>query len=204
MPLNEDTYAWAGQRFFDAKQWDNAATVFDAMLKAVPKYPNPERVRFLIAQCSENAGKDEEALARYQAVVDAAPTSAKAVEARYRLALLHEKLGHADQSLAMLEDAANANAGEVAAQARFHLGERYEKTGESDKAARSFMQVAILFLHPELSPEALWRAGQNFEKAGQAEQAKKAWQELLQDYPNHAHAAEAQAAIAKVGKQAGS
>lgn len=202
VPLNEDTYAWAGQRFFDAKQWENAATMFQAMLTAVPTYPSPERILFLIAECSDNLGKVEDALARYQQVIDATPAAEKAVEARYRIALLHEKAGRTDDAIRMLEEAANANAGDVAARARFHLGELHEARGEHDKAARSFMRVAILFLHPELSPEALWRAASNFQKAGSTEQARNAYNELLQDYPSHARAEEAKAALAQLPQAA--
>jgi TolA-binding protein len=75
----------------------------------------------------------------------------------------------------------------------------YEGKGEFDAAARSYMRVAILFLHEELSPEALWRAAQCFEKANSREQARKSYEELVKDYPNSEQAAKAKQALAQLG-----
>ncbi len=196
--LNEEAYAWLGQHYFDGQKWPEAAQAFEAMLKGVPDYPNPERIRFLIAECSEKAGQPAEAIARYQAVIDTAPASGKAAEAKFRMAQLYEGQKEVEKAFALYEQAANTNAGEVAARAHFRLAELYEGKNEWDKAARGYMRVAILFLHPELSPESLWRAGQCFEKAGNAEQAKKAYDELAADYAEHANAAKAKEALAKL------
>jgi len=51
------------------------------------------------------------------------------------------------------------------------------------------MRVAILFFHPELSPESLWRAGQCFEKSEEFGQARKTYTEVLEEYPESAPAA---------------
>lgn len=189
--LNEETYAWAGQHFFDQKKWDEATKAFDALLRANPEYPNPERVRFNIAECSESAGKTEEAISLYKAVVDTAPASTLAITAAYRMGQLYEKLGKADEAFAMYEQAANANNGDAAARARYRLGELYEKKGEFESAAKSYMRIAILFLHEELSPPSLWHAGQCFEKAEKPDQARKTYQELVDDYPENKFAAQA-------------
>jgi TolA-binding protein len=198
--LNEETYAWAGQYLFDNEKWDAASKAFTVMLAAVKDYPAPERLRFKIAECAERAGQTEEAVKLYQAVIDAAPSSAKAVEAKYRMAALYEAQKQPDKALELYEAAASANNGDVAARARFRVGEMYEAREEYDKAARSFMRVAILFLHQELSPEALWRAGQSFQKAGNPEQAHKAYEELIADYPDHPHTVKAKEALAQLGQ----
>jgi len=195
--LNPDSYTWVAQRFFDQKKWDEAATACAALLKAVPSYANPERVRFKIAECSDAAGKTDEAIALYKAVVEAAPQSAVASDAKFRMAELFESNKKTDDAFALYEEVANSNTGEKAARARLRLGELYEAKGDFDAAAKSYMRVAILFLHEELSPEALWRAGQCFEKAGSPEQAHKNYEELLRDYPKSPYAAKAQGALDK-------
>ena len=197
-PLNEETYAWAGQHFFDAKQWDAAATAFEALLSNVKDYPNPERVRFKIAECAEGAGNKDDALERYQAVVGAAPASAKATEARFRMAGIYEEKKEIGRAIALYEAAADANVGDLAARARFRLGELHEERKEYNKAARSFMHVAIMFLHEELSPESLWRAGRCYEQAGQMEQARLAFEELTADFPDSEFAKKAKAALEKL------
>ena len=197
--LNEETYAWVGQRFFDEQKWEDAAIAFNALLNANPNYPNPERVRFKIAECRAAAGKIDEAMKEFKAVVDAAPGSGTAVDAMYRMGKLNEERKKPEEAFRLYEDAANANTGDTAARARFRLGELYEEKGNFDAAARSYMRIAILFLHEELSPEALLRAGQCFEKAGSREQARKSYEELIRDYGNSEQAAKAKAALTQLG-----
>lgn len=197
--LNEDSYAWVGEKCFDGQKWDQAALAFKSLLAAKPDYPNPERVRMKIAQCIEASGKTKEAMDAYLAVVNAAPKSATAIEARFRIAQMQEKAGKKEEAFKLFEQVANTDTGDTAARARFHLGELYEAKNDFDAAARSYMRVAILFLHEELSPESLLRAGQCFEKAGSAEQARKSYEELIRDYPNSGQAANAKQALAKLG-----
>jgi len=197
--LNEETYAWAGQRFFDQQKWEQAATAFRTLLKANHNYPNPERVRFKIAECEEAAGKVPQAMDEFKSVVETAPGSGAAVDATYRMAKLYETQKKPDDAFRLYEEAANTNTGDTAARARFRLGELYEGKGDYDAAARSYMRIAILFLHEELSPEALWRASQCFEKAGSHEQARKSYDELIRDYGNSEQAVKAKAALAQSG-----
>jgi TolA-binding protein len=204
VPLNEQTYVWAGQRYFDQQKWTQAAKMLEALLARIPAYPYADQARFKAAECIEHAGKPEDAIARYQAVIDAAPSGSKAVEAKYRMARLYETLKQPEKALKLYETAANDSAGEAAAQARFRLGELYEAKNEFDKAARSYMRVAILFMHPELTPKALWRAGQCFERSGGIEQARKAYQEIPKDYPESPFVADANTALARLAQGSGS
>ncbi len=196
--LNEETYAWAGQYFFDHDNWAAATTVFQALLQNVLAYPNPERVLFKIAESHEMAGRVDEALAGYLRVAETAPRSKMGSKAKYRSAGLHESRGETEIALALYEEAANTNSGESAAQAQFRLGEIYEERGEFRVAARHFMRVAILFLHETLSPEALWRAGQSFEKDGDDDQARKTYEEVLNEFPDSEQASQAKQRIASL------
>ncbi len=193
--LNEKTYAWVGQHLFDREDWGKALVAFEALLGHVPDYPNPERVLYKMAECAENAGRSDEAVERYEAVVVAAPASMTALDSKYRMARLYEAGGSMEAALPLYEEGANANNGETAALSRFRLGEIYEKREEYQAAAKHFMRVAILFFHPELSPESLWRAGQCFEKGQDFEQAMKTYAEVLEEYPDSAQASLAQARL---------
>ena len=195
VPLNEETYAWVGQHLFDQEEWAQARTVFDALLKNVPDYPSPGRVLFTMAEASEKAGKDAEAISNYARVIAAGPKSPMAAEAQFRMAGLHEKRNETDIAMRLYEESANANSGETAARARFRLAELHEKNKAYDRAARNYMRVAILFFHAELSPEALWRAGRCFEQQNDSGQAMKTYEELLRDYPESEQAALAKARI---------
>jgi len=184
---------------FNAKKYDEATTVLQALLQAMPDYASPNRVRFKIAECRELAGKTEEALQLYQGIVAQAPQSTEAVESYFRMGKLLEAMNQMDKAFEMYQQAANTNTGDTAAQARFRIGEIQEAKGEFDAAARSYMRVAILFLHEELSPESLWRAGQCYEKANALEQAKKAYTETVEEFPESEQAAKARERLAALG-----
>ncbi|MCC6638919.1 MAG: tetratricopeptide repeat protein, partial [Ignavibacteriaceae bacterium] len=162
--------------------------------------PYGDQVRLKIAECSEQAGDLEQALTQYGAVAEASATTAISTEARWHMARIYEAQGELEKAFEWYEAAANSNSGDIAARARFQLGALHEKQEDWDKAARSFMGVAILFLHEEMSPEALWRAGQCYEKAGHPDQARKAYAELTEDFPESAFAQKAGDALKALGK----
>lgn len=199
VPLNEETYNWTGQWYFDHEQWSEAAQTFEALIRALPAYPYVEQVRLKIAECHEHSGDLDKALAMYNDVAESSTTTAVSTEARWHMARLYESRGDMDNAFTWYEAAANSNNGEIAARARFQLGVLHEAREEFDKAARSFMGVAILFLHEELSPEALWRAGQCYEKAGQPESARKAYDEILKEFPDSDVAQKAGEALKPLG-----
>ncbi|MFO7974602.1 MAG: tetratricopeptide repeat protein, partial [Candidatus Hydrogenedentota bacterium] len=197
--LNEKSYLWTAEQLFDAKKYDQSATVLDALLEAMPEYASPNRVRFRIAECRELAGKNEEALHLYQNIVEQAPKSGEAVEACFRMGKLYEALKQPEKAFEMYQQAANTNTGDTAAQARFRIGELQEAEGEYEAAARSYMRVAILFLHEELSPESLWRAGRCYEEVNALEQAKKAYSEAVAEFPDTEQAKKAKERLDTIG-----
>lgn len=197
--LNEETFNWTGQWYFDKENWKASSQAFASLLEAVPAYPYADQVRLKMAECSEHAGDLEKALEEYEAVAEASATTAISTEARWHMARIYEAKGELDKAFEWYEAAANSNSGDIAARARFQLGALHEKQEDWDKAARSFMGVAILFLHEEMSPEALWRAGQCYEKAGQAAQARKAYAELVEDFPESAFTQKAGEALQALG-----
>ena len=183
VPLKEETYLWVGQHFYDLESWTSASSAFTALIAAIPEHGNPERVLFLIAECSEQTGDLEKAIEEFQRVVTVAPNSAKAVEANFRAAQLYEASGDRETAMTLYEKAARANNGDLAARARFRLAELYEKEGDLDKAAGSYMYVVILFLHEELSPEALWRSARCNEQLGNTDKSRANLAEILSEYP---------------------
>ena len=89
--------------------------------------------------------------------------------------------------------------GRPAARSRFRLAELLESNDDFAGAARSYLLVAILLLHEELSPESLWRAGQCFEKAGDPEQAKRAYEDLVKEFPETERVSQAKERMAALG-----
>lgn len=198
LPLNEKTYAWVGQHLFDREEWEPAALAFASLLRHVPDYPNPERVRFKIAECAERSRKIEEAIRLYGGVVAGSPRGGIGLEARYRMAQLHEERGEIETAMMLYEEGAGIGNGEASARSRFRLGELLEGQSKFDDAAKQYLRIAILYFHPELSPESMFRAGRCFEEAGDGVQARKTYEEVVRDYPDSAQAASAQARLAEL------
>ena len=190
-PLNETAYAWAGERLFDAERWAEASEAYRALLDKKREYPNPERIHFRIAECAEKQGRQEEALSLYADVVDEAPASNAAMQARLQMAQLQDAAGNKEDALRLYEEASTLNNGDVAARACFRLAELQAEAGDAEKAARSYLRVAFLFLHPELSPEAMLRAAKLYGDLGDVDRAQETLTQLFKDYPDAPQAAEA-------------
>ena len=105
------------------------------------------------------------------------------------------KAGRREKAAERYAAAAAAAAGEDALDLRvrayFGLGEAAEAAGETEKAARHFMSVAVLFDDPEWTPHALFRAGRLFAQAGKKAEQAGAWKELKERYPDSAFARQA-------------
>ena len=199
--LNTDIYEWVGQHLYDREEWDQAALAFETLLEQKSDYAGPERILFKIAQSIAHLSKPDAAIGKFQAVIDAAPKSAMAVEAKYHIGELYERLKRPDDALRFYADAADANNGNTAALARFRLAELYEEQGKLSEAARNYMRVAILFLHEELSPESLWRAGQCFEKSNDGKRAAKTYEGVIREYPDTVQAKKAKDRLASLNAQ---
>ncbi|MGC9054708.1 MAG: tetratricopeptide repeat protein, partial [Candidatus Hydrogenedens sp.] len=137
------------------------------------------------AECIHNLGKLDEAIKEYQKVVDMSPSSTSATESLYRIAQIYEQKNQVSQALEFYERCANNGGSETSARAQFRISEIYENQNEFEKAGKNYLKVAILYLHPELSPEALWRSGNCYLKINEKGNAQRAFKELLDDFPSH-------------------
>lgn len=183
--LDSEQLAWLAQYFLDSQRWEQAIIVLQKMLETSKDYPAPHKLQFKLAECYQNLGKNEEAIREYEKVVSNAPSSTYASEALYKIAQLYEGKGEIEKALEFYEKCANSSSSETSARAQFHLAEIFESKGEFEKAGRNYLKVAILFLHPELSPEALWRASQCYLKINENKKAETALKELIADFPSH-------------------
>ncbi len=183
--VKEEQFAWLAQYYLDAQKWDLARQVLKRMQEVLKDYPAPQRLQFRYAECIHNLGKLDEAIQEYQKVVDISPSSTSATESLYRIAQIFEQKNQIDNALEFYERCANNGGSETSARAQFRLSEIYENQGEFEKAGRNYLKVAILYLHPELSPESLWRSGNCYLKINEKENAQRAFKELADDFPSH-------------------
>ncbi len=179
---------WAVKRHFDQGQTDRALKAASALAEFALEATWRQIGWYWVGVCQSQLGNDSAALGAYEKAVAEQATTREGTESLLLLAGLELKAGRFAKAEERYAAAAQAATGEdsldVRARAYFGLGEVAEAAGQSDKAARHFMSVAVLFDDPEWTPNSLFRAGQLFGKAGkQAEQAS-AWEELKRRYPD--------------------
>ncbi len=199
--ISDEQFAWLAQYYLDSQKWDEAVVVLKKMLETLKDYPLPQKLQFKLAECYQNLGKDDEAIAEYLKVLDIAPTSAYASESLYKIGQIYERKGDVEKAMEYYDKCANSSSTETSAQAQFRLAELFEQKGEFEKAGRNYLKVAILFLHPELSPESLWRASNCYLKINERTKAESALKELLNDFPSHPIAQQAKNLMEQIAQQ---
>ncbi len=196
--VNEEQLAWLAQYYIDSQKWEQAILVLKKMLETLKDYPQPQKLQFKLAECYQNLGKEDEAIKEYLKVLEIAPTSAYASEALYKVAQIYERKDDIDKAMQFYDKCANSSSTETSARAQFRLAQIYEQKGEFEKAGRNYLKVAILFLHPELSPESLWRASNCYLRINDKAKAETALKELLNDFPSHPLAEQAKNFIQEI------
>lgn len=197
-PLNAAVYTWAGQHEAQRERWENAVSAFEALLSKYPDYEQAGAASFELASALDKAGRKAEAAKRFEALASGAGANGLGADALIRLAGLRESEGKGDEAIALYEKAANTNASETSARARFRLGEIYQERKDFTSAARHFMRIAVLYLDDKLTPESLLRAGQCFEQGGDVAQARSVYEELTKQHPESAQAGSARERLAQM------
>lgn len=190
--LDPDTCLWLGQHHFDAGDYASAAAAFQRLLDTTVAYPNLGAIQFKLAESLERAGQQDTALAAYARVGVIEPDTAWALDARYRQGQLLAVRGDTAAAREHFEAAARVLEGEAAARARLEIARMDADAGRPEEAARGFMMVAVLFEDQELTPRALWGAASAYAATGNKAEALACIEELLRDYPDAAHARDAQ------------
>lgn len=122
---------------------EQAKTEYEAALAAGEATGEAEAdLRLRLAECCEKLAQHDAALVHYRKAIDLA-SGARRTAAQLRLAKLLLALGKAEEARPLLELAVTGGAtGELAAAARFLLGQCYEALGRSQDAATLYRLLA--------------------------------------------------------------
>jgi len=197
-PPSSEAMLWCGQWLYDAKRWTEAADMLAALLDAFPEHEQRAGVAFIIARCFEAAGDMDKAVTAYEATLAQETQPLRLAEIYFHLGGIHSDRDHFEKAMALYEQSANLDGGEVSARARFQLAALHEEKGEYEDAARNYMRLAILFVHKSLSPEALWRAANCYKTLKNSGQAQSILDELIRDYPESSFARQARELLATI------
>src|SRR5208283_1444967 len=86
----------------------------------------------------------------------------------------------------------------VTMRARFELARLFESQQNFKQAAKLYMMVGLLYKDPQYGPQALLQAGALLQKLNDNQEAKRAYQQVLEDYPQSEGALKAKELIGKI------
>jgi tetratricopeptide (TPR) repeat protein len=177
-----------------AARWNLEQTNYAAALAAAralaerPPTPGWAQVAWhLVGRAHLALKQDDEAGAAFRRAAQADAATPEGLESAWRWgewALTRQAWDEAetafDQAAAR---AAAPEQAEIRARSYLGLGRVAEGRERWADAARQYMAVAVLYEHPDVTPEALRSAARMFERAGQPEAAAQARAELRERYP---------------------
>ncbi|MGH7135170.1 MAG: tetratricopeptide repeat protein, partial [Pirellulales bacterium] len=104
-------------------------------------------------------------------------------EMLYEQAWAKQNLGQSDEALRLYEEVTAQSEGEVAARARFMIGEIYFEKKNHAEAIKNFFKAAYGYGYPQWQANAYYEAGRCFEVLGKKDQAVKSYQEVVEKFP---------------------
>ena len=199
--LNSDAAFMEGESLFKLEKYKDAIAAYAQVKK--PKRADLSVLALLhAAQAQEQLQQWKPALelldaARKADAKGAVFTGRDPLRARLGRSRIWAEAGAA---LELYEDVTRRSDGEVAARARFMIGEIYFEKKDHSEAIRNFFKVAYGYAFPEWQASAQYEAGRCFEVLGKVDQARQSYQEIVQKYPQTSKAGSAKERLAALGK----
>ncbi len=151
------------------------------------------------AQCAAQAQEWNESLRVASDALASQSDNSYAAELLYEQGWAQQNLGQQDEAIKLYEQATEKSGNEVAARARFMIGEIcFEREAHGD-AIKHFFKVAYGYAYPQWQANALYEAGRCFEVRKQKKQALESYQEIVQKYPDSDKVSQAKKRIAELG-----
>ncbi len=151
------------------------------------------------AQCAAQSQDWKEALQMASEALASQPESNYAAELLYEQAWAQQNLRQQDEALKNYEAVTEKSGDEVAARARFMIGEICFEREQHGDAIKHFFKVAYGYAYPQWQANALYEAGRCFEVRKQKKQALESYQEIVQKFPDSDKVPQAKKRIAELG-----
>ncbi|MBL8829976.1 MAG: tetratricopeptide repeat protein, partial [Planctomycetaceae bacterium] len=196
--LAADGQFMAAESLFKQNKYPEALAAF----QQVKNPPRKELALLALLHAAQSASalqdwKQSLALATQAAAVDA--TSPYQAEILYEQGWALQNQGKADEALKIFEDVTAKSDAEVAARARFLIGEIYFERKDHKEAIRNFFKAAV-YNYPQWQAAAHYEAGRCFEVLKDANQARKSYEEVIEKFPMSDRAGEAKKRLEALGK----
>jgi TolA-binding protein len=164
---------------------------------------NPDFAVLALLHAGQSAAQLEDWQSAVTALDEAAkrfPQSAYLPEITYEQAWARQNLGKEDEALKLYESVTEQTDREVAARARFMIGEIYFNRKNYSEAVRHFIRTALVYAYPEWQAQAHFEAGRCFENLGKFDQARQSYREVVDKFPKSPDADLAKKRLAELGQ----
>jgi len=201
-PLQEGVYRWAAEFYLNDGRNERSLEILRMLEKTYPDAGHGETY-YMMGENYRRTGKSEEAVEYFGRAVKAGVPSPQKERCYLGMGRAYFDLGDNAKALVALETALAEHADNTTgALARFEIGNIKSRKKEFGEAAKQYMMVAILYDDPEISPKALFEAGTAFKRGGMPEKARKAFEELMEKYPDNELAAKAAEEVKEIDVRA--
>lgn len=199
--LASDAAFMEGESLLKAKKYKEAVAAYSAVKK--PKQADLLLLaEFHAGQALAQLGDWKASLTELQKAEQADPKSAYLSDILYEEAWALQNLDRLDDALKLYEQVTERSDAEVAARARFMIGEIYFQKKDHAQAVKNFFKVSYGYAYPEWQAAAQYEAGRCFEVLGKQPQAIESYREVVDKYPQTSKAGLAKERLAALGKGA--
>lgn len=188
--LAADASFMLGEIAFQQERWDEAL----AALVAAEGMSDPEFRAAALLHAAQAAAQLKDFARSGELAARCAsefPKSARLPDAIYAQGWAAQNQDQSDAALALYQQVIDATDAEIAAQARFMMGEIQFARGQHAEAVRDFFKVAYGYRHAKWQAAAHYEAGRCFEVLQKQDQARKSYQEVVDKFPQSEQAAAA-------------
>jgi len=183
--IAERAWVRAGDVYFQAEHYEDAKRCYQGLLENFARSSARAMGMLRMAQCDYNAGRDEEALDGFSAVVDAFPGTPHAKEASRGIEMTLYRLGQKDNGAEVLAELVEKYPNSsFAADAQFQVAQRHYDAGDFAEAAEDFRRVITQFPGYSSADKAYYLMGDAYAQAGAAADAQTAYEQFLMFFPD--------------------
>jgi TolA-binding protein len=179
---------------------------FAEALAAYEQVKNPSSEEFAAlallhaGQAAAQLKQWQKSLELLEQAVQQYPEAPSLPEMLYEQAFAQQHLGRTDEAMKLYEQVTAQTNREVAARARFMIGEIQFEKKEHAEAVRNFYKVAYGYGYPEWQANALYEAARCLEVLKKTDQARKDYQEIVTKFPDSDKAPLAKQRLAELGR----
>jgi TolA-binding protein len=156
-----------------------------------------DRALLRLGQAYALTDKPGESAQAFQRVLSSFPNSPYVDDARFGLAWVLQKQGNLDEASSLYKQVVDRTASDLAAKALFQIGTIRMEQKRYPEAAFTFLTIPNTYGYAEYSGYALLKAGEAFREANNREQMVRAFERVINEYPNSDLAVEARERLTK-------